>query len=116
MAGSLSVFLRVGVGTIAVTGSAVSSPDGDAASQKLVSLLEAMGAASPGTEEPAAPPVPSADGPLRELLAKAQASFADAASAGESAVERDMGARLTAAVSGAVSCAAASGRDPAIAP
>ena len=107
MACSLSVFLRAGVGAVVVTGSAVSAPDGDAASQKLVSLLEAMGAASPSTEEPVAPPVPSADGPLRELLAKAQASFADAASAGESAAERDMGARLTAAASGAVSRGAA---------
>lgn len=107
MVAYLPVFLRTGAAAFVVVGSAASSPDGDAASQRLASLLQSMGAASPSVGEPAAPPVPSADGPLRELLANAQASFADAAVAGESAAERDMGARLAAAASGAVSRGAA---------
>lgn len=69
--GYISVFLRAGAGAVVAARCAVSSPDRDAASQKLVSLLEAMGGASTSTEEPVAPPVPSADGPLRKLLAAA---------------------------------------------
>ena len=107
MVAYLPVFLRTGAAAVVVAGSAASAPDGEAASQKLASLLQSMGAASPSAGEPAAPPVPSADGPLLELLANAQASFADAAVAGESAAERAMGARLAAAASGSVSRGAA---------